>query len=112
MKTTQPLTARQLRELEAELVAERARLERALSAEERDGESPSEDVGLGGGSRSTLGVASPSRARARYDLVVGALHRLAAGNYGVCTGCGQPIPYGRLIVMPEVKHCVTCPPRG
>lgn len=37
-----------------------------------------------------------------------ALARLDAGTYGLCAGCGQPIPTGRLEVRPFAMHCVAC----
>ena len=29
-------------------------------------------------------------------------------NFGLCTRCGNPIPEGRLMLMPEATHCVQC----
>jgi len=37
-----------------------------------------------------------------------ALARLDAGTYGVCAGCGQPIPIARLEVRPFAARCVAC----
>lgn len=37
-----------------------------------------------------------------------AMHRLELGEYGLCAGCSQPIPFDRLIVMPATEHCVGC----
>lgn len=37
-----------------------------------------------------------------------ALGRMAAGSYGICTRCGQPIPIGRLRVRPYQPTCVHC----
>ncbi|MCU1673109.1 MAG: TraR/DksA family transcriptional regulator [Frankiales bacterium] len=33
---------------------------------------------------------------------------LAAGSYGVCAGCGQDIPAGRLEARPFATRCVGC----
>ncbi|MFF5264366.1 TraR/DksA family transcriptional regulator [Actinomadura viridis] len=38
----------------------------------------------------------------------GALRRLEEGTYGVCEGCGQAIPAGRLEILPHVRCCVRC----
>ena len=38
----------------------------------------------------------------------GALARLRAGAYGVCAGCGAPIPLQRLRAVPFATHCVPC----
>ncbi len=34
--------------------------------------------------------------------------RLAAGTYGRCERCGDPIPDGRLRARPEARSCVRC----
>lgn len=40
-----------------------------------------------------------------------ALERLSDGSYGVCTGCGRPIPAERLEVRPAARTCVSCAAR-
>jgi RNA polymerase-binding transcription factor DksA len=37
-----------------------------------------------------------------------AFARLAAGTYGTCTRCGQPIGAGRLDARPAARTCVKC----
>ena len=37
-----------------------------------------------------------------------ALRRIAAGTYGMCSGCGDPIPYARLLALPTATRCVGC----
>ncbi len=37
-----------------------------------------------------------------------ALERLRDGSYGQCVYCGEPIPAGRLLVIPETTHCLGC----
>jgi DnaK suppressor protein len=36
------------------------------------------------------------------------LRRLTTGEYGVCGGCGQPIPEARLRALPWTRLCVEC----
>lgn len=43
--------------------------------------------------------------------VAEALARLAAGTYGLCGDCGDPIPFDRLQHHPEVMRCVPCQTR-
>ena len=43
--------------------------------------------------------------------LLAAKERLAAGTYGVCARCHQPIPAGRLQVRPEARLCVHCTDR-
>ena len=106
MATTHRLTRDQLHELQAELAGERDRIERSMAAP-----SPAYAPAVVNGdvvsaTQGSLGLAVESRARARYDAITDALDRLAAGTYGTCARCNDQIPYGRLIVMPEVTHCV------
>jgi DnaK suppressor protein len=55
------------------------------------------------------------QARARLADVDAALARAAAGDYGRCADCGQPIAPERLAARPQARTCITCaaaPPRG
>lgn len=52
------------------------------------------------------------RAQSRLAGILAALHRLDTGAYGECASCRSPIPYGRLAVMPEATHCITCGGHG
>lgn len=49
-----------------------------------------------------------SREASRVGELEAALRRLAEGRYGRCDACGGPIPYGRLLVVPEARHCAGC----
>jgi DnaK suppressor protein len=115
MTASQRLTNKQLRELERELLAERARLERSLEIQS-DGDAsaasildvePRVPVSEEGG----VALALATRTHGRYAAIVDALTRLTAGTYGICAGCNGRIPFGRLLVMPEATRCVTCGPR-
>jgi RNA polymerase-binding transcription factor DksA len=109
MYAYQHLTRAQLRALRIELEQELAWLDRATLAEEaQDFAAPAasrdEDVSGHGG----LAVALDGHTRTRQVEVRDALHRMASGEYGACVRCGANIPYGRLTVMPEAAHCMTC----
>lgn len=41
-----------------------------------------------------------------------ALQRLEAGNYGVCTSCGEDISSERLLARPASAECVDCAELG
>lgn len=49
-----------------------------------------------------------SEARRRVTDLEEATRRLAAGAYGTCEGCGQPIGVERLTANPTAVACVTC----
>lgn len=105
---TETLTQGQLRELQQALLAERARLERFLPRAVHAGA----DLASGDDAeREDASTPSRTHTDARHHAVTEALRRLEDGTYGICTHCNGPIPFGRLIVMPESDHCVGCGPR-
>ena len=40
--------------------------------------------------------------------IAAAEDRIAAGTYGLCTDCGEPVRYKRLDAYPTAKRCFTC----
>jgi DnaK suppressor protein len=40
--------------------------------------------------------------------IAAAEERLAAGRYGACTDCGEPIGFKRLDAYPTAKRCIGC----
>ena len=111
MNRPRTLTRQQLRELETELRSERDRLERSMGEHGIGGWAVAGDTGDGNSPAvGTLGL--QTRVDARYDAIIAAIARLGEGTYGTCTVCQQPIPFGRLIVMPEVTSCLGCRSRA
>lgn len=51
------------------------------------------------------------QARARLTDLDVAAERVAAGTYGVCEVCGQPIAPERLEVRPTARTCIVCASR-
>ena len=111
MVVARRLTQGQLRDLEHELRSERARLARSIAMREgTDDAPPTVDKVLRGGTQAEGGLAVTLETRIldRYEMIDSALRRIEAGTYGVCVNCRNPIPYGRLLVMPEAAYCVGC----
>ncbi|MFO7245193.1 MAG: TraR/DksA C4-type zinc finger protein [Thermaerobacter sp.] len=48
------------------------------------------------------------RFRRRLEEVDHALELMRRGEYGICTGCGRPIPLERLEVQPAAVRCTAC----
>ncbi len=48
------------------------------------------------------------REQARLGQIQTALARLAAGQYGICLECDNPLEFGRLMVFPEAPTCPAC----
>ena len=111
MNAAPRLTRAQLRDLEDELRSERARLERSIATRMgTDDAAPTTGSVLRGGTQAQggLAVALETRILDRHQMLDSALHRLEEGTYGVCVSCHNPLPYGRLLVMPEAAYCVGC----
>ena len=51
-------------------------------------------------------------AQGELAQIDGALQRLDAGTYGICPGCGNPLPPARLEARPFAERCVPCAERG
>lgn len=49
-----------------------------------------------------------SEAVAEIAAVENALRRLDEDTYGICTGCGETIPVGRLKARPHARFCIHC----
>src|SRR5947208_2001076 len=53
-------------------------------------------------------LALSAQARAAVEDIDHALAKIEAGTYGLCEGCGQPIPRARLKALPQARLGVTC----
>jgi DnaK suppressor protein len=56
-------------------------------------------------------AANRQAATRKRQQVSAALGRLAAGEYGDCQSCGEPIGYPRLSASPEAPFCLDCQSR-
>ena len=118
MKTTAALTSVQRSHIEQRLRERQASLRAEIKAHLR-GTGDSGVVGLSSVPAETddWGVGDELAARdiaeARQQLaaladVEGALGRMAAGSYGECVDCGEPIATARLKAYPAATRCIEC----
>jgi DnaK suppressor protein len=112
MSAVRPLTRAQQQELKAELLRERARLERSVATSARAegiaSRGASGPAAAPSGESAAIHIALHGRVHDRRESIDEALRRLENGTYGTCAGCRSVIPYGRLLVMPETSYCVAC----
>ena len=113
---TQALTAPQLSELKALLLARRREFE-AQMAQNRANMAPAENTAgsvsqdenarLANQTREVDSALSAMDAQelARIDR---ALEAMDEGTYGLCDECGCHIPFERLKIEPMTQHCVDC----
>lgn len=66
-------------------------------ATEREGDEVLEDLG--------------ASAQHELRMIEAALKRIAAGEYGTCTRCGEPIGEERLDLLPATPFCAVCAAR-
>ena len=98
------------RERAAALEREFAALAEAASAAGTDDEHDPEGATLAFERQHAAALLETAREQvAAYDA---ALARLAAGTYGTCKRCGQPIGAGRLEARPAATTCIRCAGRG
>jgi DnaK suppressor protein len=90
----------------AALEREFAQLAEAASAGGTDDEHDPEGATLAFERQHTAALLE--QAQAQVAGVDAALERLAAGRYGVCDRCGQPIGDDRLAARPAAVTCVRC----
>ncbi|MBA4086026.1 MAG: DNA-binding protein [Kytococcus sp.] len=116
-----PWTAKELKEVRAELDAEIARLTAEIdTAEAGLTEFLKEPVDGAGDDQADAGAKSFEREH-ELSLVAGArtgleqnqhaLDRLEDGTYGICESCGNPIGKLRLQAYPRATLCMTCKSR-
>ncbi len=95
-------TRSRVQRIETELAA----LTSARRSESDDDEHDPEGVPLSAEWSRLSGLLDSAREDARQ--AEGAARRLEAGEYGICVGCGNPIPVERLEVRPFADRCVPC----
>jgi DnaK suppressor protein len=66
------------------------------------------DEPIGSGTEREMALARQEILRVRIDELEAALERLDEGTYGICAECGHRIPWERLQIIPETRHCVRC----
>jgi DnaK suppressor protein len=113
-----PWTAEEVAELQAELEGEAARLHREISTAETGIADLLRDSGEGAGDdQADAGTKNFERehemsiannAREMLQQTERALARLAAGTYGVCESCGEPVGKYRLQAFPRATLCMSC----
>ena len=104
-----------LKAMQDRLLAERENLAAAskVSAESR-GPVELDQTSVGRLSRmdamqqQAMALAAERRRKSRSALVEAALRRMAAGDYGWCKQCGDPIAPRRLALDPAAPTCIVC----
>lgn len=113
-----PWTAQELGAVREELTTELARIERQVATLQSSIADVLRDSGDGAGD-DTADTGSKAFEREQEMTLLAntreslfqtehALRRIAAGTYGSCESCGQPIGKLRLQAFPRATQCVSC----
>jgi DnaK suppressor protein len=51
---------------------------------------------------------SLNKAENRLNKLRHALSKVDSPDFGICIECGNVIPTGRILIIPESQHCVNC----
>jgi DnaK suppressor protein len=113
-----PWTAKELRDIRAEIESDIAQLRSEITAAEAELVGLMRDAGDGAGDdQADAGaktfereqeISLANNAREMLEQNLHALERLDDGSYGVCESCGNPIGKLRLQAAPRATLCVTC----
>ncbi|MEK7363281.1 MAG: TraR/DksA C4-type zinc finger protein, partial [candidate division NC10 bacterium] len=99
-----------LRELRGRLHRTAATTDEELrTLEAHQAGAPAEDVARE--SVTTLLSRRSAQEKHELDEVYAAQARLETGTFGICEGCGRPIPLARLRALPAARTCVACQAR-
>jgi DnaK suppressor protein len=113
------LSTAQLTSIEAELRRRRAELTDLMASHEEESRPVElEQSGQGRLARmdalqvQAMAVETDRRRHLELNRIDAALARLAAGDYGDCAQCGEPIAVKRLLNDPATPLCIDCASRG
>jgi len=56
----------------------------------------------------TINEAALRQAEDRLQKLQKVLDKFGKPEFGLCAGCGKPIPVGRILIRPESSRCVNC----
>jgi DnaK suppressor protein len=87
----------------------------ALALEHEPGDVQFDEEGGEGGTANVdreLDLHLSAQAQAAVEEIDAALAKIAAGTYGFCESCGNPVPRARLEALPHARLCVSCKSGG
>ncbi len=56
----------------------------------------------------SINEASLEKAKQTLEILKQSVNELDKPEFGMCNNCEEPIPFKRLLIMPESKFCVAC----
>ncbi|MFO8235387.1 MAG: TraR/DksA C4-type zinc finger protein [Bacteroidales bacterium] len=111
------MTEQEKKELQEKLLKEKEKVEKRIASLKELTKSIAPDNAIGRVSRmdainnKSVNDAALRTAESKLKSIENALQKIDHSDFGKCRRCGQPIPMGRLIVMPESALCIKCAQR-
>ncbi len=108
------MTREEKERLKDKLLQEKAKVEKRVSSLKELTKSIAPDNAIGRVSRmdainnKSVNEAALRTAENKLKSIDNALQKIDHNDFGKCRRCGQPIPMGRLVVMPESSLCIRC----
>ena len=56
----------------------------------------------------SVAEAALRQAEMKFQKLTEVLESVDDKNFGLCLKCNRPIPIGRILLMPQSRHCVNC----
>ena len=56
----------------------------------------------------SINEAALNKAKNRLNRLKSARQMIEDPDYGICRACGEPIPFARLLIVPDSSMCVQC----
>lgn len=112
--TSQPMTDKERTELKSKILSSISDTEKDISelVELTKPIAPENAIGrvsrMDAINNKSINEAALTQARTKLDKLKFALDKCEEPEFGSCKRCKQPIPMGRLILMPESLFCVKC----
>ena len=101
-------------EIETQIIDRISKLEKEIEMLKDLTQPISPDCAIGRVSRmdainnKSVNEAALRKKESQYIALKDALKNIDSDDFGKCIKCGQTIPLGRIMIMPESKKCVNC----
>ncbi len=103
-----------LQEIKAKIESEIEKTKNVIVEYEEMSQPVSPDNAIGRVSRmdainnKAVAEAALRQAKQKLSQLETMVKKVGEPNFGVCVRCGNPIPLGRLLLMPQSNRCVNC----
>jgi len=108
------MDAKQLKEVKDKITGEIEKTEKSVATYKEMTKPIAPDCAIGRISRmdaiNNKAVAEAALRKAEENLIKlkYALSKVNNNGFGLCARCGNAIPLGRILLMPQSRHCVHC----